>query len=101
MIKKLGANFAFQDLHWVSGAVPSGYSSFNIRGLDGSEVGKLSWLSAQPGWLFARHVAVGLVISLLLLAGLAALLMRWGRQQARNLVESEADAQRAPMLSPA
>ena len=95
LTKKLGANFAFQNLHWVSGAVPSGYSSFNIRGLDGSEVGKLSWLSAQPGWLFARHVAVGLVISLLLLAGLAALLMRWGRQQARNLVESEADAQRA------
>jgi sensor domain CHASE-containing protein len=32
LTKKLGANFAFQNLHWVSGAVPSGYSSFNIRG---------------------------------------------------------------------
>ena len=36
-----------------------------------------------------------LLIDRRLLAGLAALLMRWGRQQARNLVESEADAQRA------
>jgi diguanylate cyclase (GGDEF)-like protein len=95
LINKLGTNFAFQNLHWISGKIPSGYSSFDVAALDGQKVGTLAWLGAQPGWLFARHVAVGLVISLLLLAGLAALLMRWGRDQARNLVESEADAQRA------
>ena len=36
----------------------------------------LSFSADEPGWQFVRHVAVGLTISLVLLAGLAALLMR-------------------------
>jgi diguanylate cyclase (GGDEF)-like protein len=55
----------------------------------------LAWRNTQPGWQFVRHVAVGLTISVLLLAALAGLLMRWGRLKARQLVESEADAQHA------
>ena len=95
LTKKLGATFTFSDLKWVKGNVPAGYSSLKLAALDGANVGTLAWRAAQPGWQFVRHVAVGLTISLLLLAGLAALLMRWGREQARHLVESEAGAQHA------
>ncbi|HUJ37466.1 MAG TPA: EAL domain-containing protein [Hyphomicrobium sp.] len=98
LTKRLGAGFTFGDLHWITGntgKVPPGYSSFKLTALDGASVGTLAWRNAQPGWQFVRHVAVGLTISLLLLAALAALLMRWGRQQARQLVESEAEAQHA------
>ena len=95
LTKKLGAAFTFSNLQWITGKTPAGYSSLKLAGLDGRNAGTLAWQSAQPGWQFVRHVAVGLAISLLLLAGLAALLMRWGREQARQLVESEADAQHA------
>jgi diguanylate cyclase (GGDEF)-like protein len=95
LTKKLGAAFTLGDLQWITGKVPPGYSSLKLAALDGANVGTLAWRNAQPGWQFVRHVAVGLTISLLLLVVLAAFLMRWGRQQARQLVESEADAQHA------
>jgi len=95
LTKKLGSGFTFQDLRWITGKTPPGYSSLKLAALDGADVGTLAWRNIPPGWQFVRHVAVGLTISVLLLAALAALLMRWGRQKARQLVESEADAQHA------
>jgi diguanylate cyclase (GGDEF)-like protein len=95
LTKKLGSGFTFRDLRWITGKTPPGYSSLKLTALDGADVGTLAWRNTQPGWQFARHVAVGHTISVLLLVALAALLMRWGRQKARQLVESEADAQHA------
>jgi len=92
---KLGTNFSFRDLKWVTDPSPVGYSSLHLAALDGAGVGTLAWRSTAPGWQFARHAVVGLAISMLLLAGLAALLMRWGREQASQLVESEAEARHA------
>jgi len=42
-----------------------------------------------------QRVALGLAIALVLLAALALILSRWGRQQARQILQSEADAKRA------
>ena len=95
LTKKLGSGFTFRDLQWITGKAPPGYSSLKLTALNGADIGTLAWRNTQPGWQFVRHVAVGLTISVLLLAALAALLMRWGRLKARQLVESEADAQHA------
>jgi diguanylate cyclase (GGDEF)-like protein len=95
LTKRLGQNFGFPDLKWITGRAPAGYSTQPLTALDGASVGTLAWRSNQPGWEFVRQVAVGLAVSLLLLAVLAALLMRWGKQQASQLLESEADAKHA------
>lgn len=94
-IEQLGANFELQGLEWLNGRPSPQQSTMTVRGADGSTVGTLAWRKNQPGWQFAQRVAVGIGIALLLLAGLAAILMRWSKKQARQLVESEEEARQA------
>ncbi len=93
--KQLGTNFGFADLKWIKGAAPLGTSTELVKARDGGNVGTLAWRKDQPGWEFVRRVVVGLALALLLLAALAAILMQWGRQQARKIMLSEADARLA------
>jgi diguanylate cyclase (GGDEF)-like protein len=88
--KRLGAEFEFRDLEWVTGEAPAADVVDTVKALDGSTVGTLAWRSQQPGWDFVKRVALGLGLALALLVVLATLLMRWSRQQARQLVQSEA-----------
>jgi diguanylate cyclase (GGDEF)-like protein len=93
--KQLGANFGFRDLKWIKGKPPSGSSTEVVKAGNGTEVGTLAWRKDQPGWQFVREVALGLTLALLLLGVLSALLMRWGKSQARKLMESEEEARQA------
>jgi diguanylate cyclase (GGDEF)-like protein len=94
-IKKLGTTFDFGDLEWITGQPPTGTSTVLVKARDGTDVGTLAWRKNQPGWQFVRHVAFGLALALLILAVLAAVLMRWGRRQARQLLHSEEEARLA------
>ena len=91
----LGTSFGFRNLKWISGPAPPDNSFVQVKAANGDEVGTLAWRRSEPGWQFVRSVAVGLIFALLLLAGLAIILMRWGRQKARQILRSEAEARRA------
>jgi diguanylate cyclase (GGDEF)-like protein len=93
--KRLGADSEFRDLEWIKGQAAPGFSTEAVKALNGTEVGTLAWRPDQPGWEFVRRMALGLITALLLLAALTALLMRWGRQQARKILSSEAEAKLA------
>ncbi len=93
--KELGAGFGFRDLKWIGGQAAADQSTEAVKARSGTPVGTLAWRKSEPGWEFARHVAIGLALALLLLAALAWLLMRWGRSQARQLLTSEAEAREA------
>lgn len=94
-LEQLGRNFEFGDLQWLDGPPKPGQSTELVRGVDGSEVGTLAWRENQPGWQFVRNVAGGLALALALIAALTMLVMRWGRQQAHQIVASEAEARKA------
>jgi diguanylate cyclase (GGDEF)-like protein len=91
----LGTGFGFRNLKWISGPAPANDSVTHIKSASGADVGTLAWRRNEPGWQFVRSVAVGLTFALLLLAGLATILMRWGRQKARQIFKSEAEARHA------
>jgi diguanylate cyclase (GGDEF)-like protein len=93
--ERLGASFDFGDLRWITGRPPAGTSTVVVKASNGADVGTLAWRKNQPGWAFVRQVAFGLALALLLLAVLAAVLMRWGRKQAQQLLQSEEDARAA------
>jgi diguanylate cyclase (GGDEF)-like protein len=92
---ELGKRFDFHDLRWTKTVPSNGTTTEVITSANGAPVGTLAWKSDMPGWQFARQVALGLILALLLLLALSALLMRWGRSKAQQLVESEEDARRA------
>jgi diguanylate cyclase (GGDEF)-like protein len=92
---ELGASFGFGDLKWISGPAPADDSTALVKSDNGAIVGTLAWRRNEPGWQFVRSIAVGLTLALLLLAALATILMRWGRQKARQIFRSEADARQA------
>lgn len=92
---RLGAHFAFHDLRWIDGTPEPDTSTGEVKALDGSVVGTLAWRSDQPGLEFVRGMALGVGGALALLGTLALLLMRWGRKQARRLLQSEAEALQA------
>lgn len=94
-IERIGRSFDFGDLQWITGHPPMGTSTALVKARNGADVGTLAWRKDQPGWQFVRQVALGLAFALLLLAALAAVLMRWGRKQARQLLQSEEDARLA------
>jgi diguanylate cyclase (GGDEF)-like protein len=94
-IKQLGTTFELRDLEWLNGRPTTRQSTMALAGIDGAAVGTLAWLKNHPGWQFAKQVAIGLGIALVLLAALALILMRWGKSQARQLVDSEEEARQA------
>jgi len=93
--KQLGANFGFGDLRWIKDHPEVQTSTEVVKALNGADVGTLGWRKDQPGWQFVHRVTAGLALALLLLAALAAVLVRWGRRQARQILKSEADARHA------
>ena len=93
--KNIGAGFGLADLKWIKGAPAANESTEVVQANDGTVVGTLAWQKDQPGWQFVRRVAVGLAVALVLLGVLAVILTRWGRQQARQLLQSEAEARHA------
>jgi diguanylate cyclase (GGDEF)-like protein len=94
-LKQLGENFEFENLRWIKNRPDSRQSTETVSGVDGSKVGTLAWREAKPGWQFMRSVSGGFALALALIAALTALLLRWGRHQAREIVKSEADARKA------
>lgn len=94
-IKRLGTNFGFGDLQWIKGHPPPDTSTAAIKALNGADVGTLAWRRDEPGWEFVRRVALGLTLALVLLVALAAVLTQWGRQQARKILQNEAEAKHA------
>jgi diguanylate cyclase (GGDEF)-like protein len=90
--RRLGADFEFRDLHWITDDPPKNFSTFDVKSLEGSSVGTLAWRRDQPGWDFIKDIALGLVLALCLVGALAAILVRWGSQQASKILESEAEA---------
>ena len=80
------------------GQGPRGAGCFH-RGREGAQ--RSERRARSPGARISRagnscaRMALGLVIALLLLAALTAILMRWGRQQARKILSSEAEAKLA------
>ena len=89
---RLGKDFEFRDLHWITGNPAAKFSAFDVKSLKNSPVGTLAWRKDQPGWDFIKDIALGLVIALCLVGALAAILVRWGSQQASKILESEAEA---------
>jgi diguanylate cyclase (GGDEF)-like protein len=93
--RKFGAEFEFGNLHWAKGAVSPKFSTLDVRALTGAPVGTLAWTKESPGRQFMRDVALGLWLALGLIGAIAALLLRWGRIKARQLMRSEAEARHA------
>ena len=84
--KRLGDNFGFRDMAWTSQGTPSSDVSEEVRSLNGTPVGLLSWRKSRPGLEFIRRVAPGLGVALLLVMALTYLLILWGKRQAKRLV---------------
>jgi diguanylate cyclase (GGDEF)-like protein len=93
--KRLGTNFGFRNLEWITSGVPAGDVTEHVKALNGATVGTLAWRKDRPGWEFVRRVSLGLGIALALLVTFTFLLMRWGKQQARQILQSEANARLA------
>lgn len=93
--KRLGTNFGFRNLEWITSGVPAGDVTETVKALDGETVGTLAWRKDRPGLEFVRRVSLGLGIALALLVVFTFLLMRWGKQQARQILQSEANARLA------
>jgi diguanylate cyclase (GGDEF)-like protein len=87
--KRLGENFGFRDLQWVTKGTPTGDSSELVKSADGAPVGTLVWRKDQPGWQFIRRVAPGLGVALMLIGALTWFLVMWGKRKARQILESE------------
>jgi diguanylate cyclase (GGDEF)-like protein len=90
--KRLGENFGFRDLQWVTNGTPAGDSSEAVKSDDGAPVGTLVWRKDQPGLPFIRHVAPGLGAALLLIGALSWFLVVWGKRKARQILQSEEHA---------
>ncbi|KAB2940407.1 MAG: EAL domain-containing protein [Hyphomicrobium sp.] len=90
--RRLGANFGFRDLQWVTHETPAGDASNVVKSLDGAPVGTLAWRKDRPGLEFIRRVAPGLGISLILIAALTYILILWGKWQAKQILQSEEHA---------
>jgi len=93
--RQLGENFGFRDMQWVAHDTPSGDASDVIKARNGEPVGTLAWRTDRPGLEFIRHVAPGLSLSLVLVGLLTYLLVMWGRQQAKRILDSEENAKLA------
>lgn len=91
----LGENFGFRDMKWTREGGPAGDATEEVKSLDGRTVGTMTWLKDRPGLEFLRHVAPGLLLALLLVGALTALLVRWGKRQAKQILQSEQNARRA------
>ncbi len=98
--KRLGDNFGFQDMAWTAQGTPPGDVSEEVKSLDGTPVGLLSWRKNRPGLEFIRRVAPGLGVALLLVMALTYLLILWGNRQAKRLVQSERLASSAARTDP-
>ncbi len=94
-VRKIGADFGFQDLHWTKGKAPVGYDAEVVRSSSGLPVAALTWQQNRPGMEFLSRIAPGLLLALLPIAALTYLLVEWGSRQVKRLVESEAQATRA------
>lgn len=99
-IERIGSNFGFRDLQWVSGEVPKGYDTELVQGLDGQTVGTLAWKRNRPGLEFMRRAAPGLLLALLPIALLTYLLIRWGQRQVKRIMQSEEHATLAARTDP-
>jgi len=93
--KQLGANFGLRELEWIADGTPAGDVTEEVKALDGATVGTLAWRKDRPGLQFVRRVSLGLGIALALLIAFTFLLMRWGKQQAQQILQSEANARLA------
>jgi diguanylate cyclase (GGDEF)-like protein len=98
--KRLGANFGFRDMEWVTGTPPAGDVTEDVKALDGAPVGTLAWRKDRPGLEFVRRVAPGLGIALVLLIALTYALTRWGNRQAQRILQSEQQAKLAARTDP-
>jgi diguanylate cyclase (GGDEF)-like protein len=94
-ISTLGTNFGFRSLAWIEGAPSVDMATDLVKAKNGTDVGTLAWRKDQPGWQFVQRASAGLLLALALLAVLALILMRWGRQKANQILASEADARHA------
>lgn len=94
-IAQLGDNFGVRGLRWIDGTPEPENATGDVTALDGSVVGTLAWRPDPPGREFVREVALSVGGALALLGTLALLLMQWGRKQARQLLQSEAEARQA------
>lgn len=92
---RLGTNFGFSDLQWVSGEAPAGYDTEVVKTFGDEPIGTLTWRSDRPGIEFMRRATPGLLLALLPIAALAFLVIRWGNRQVNNLLRSEQHATRA------
>lgn len=93
--RHLGENFGFRELRWSDEAATAGDATETVKSLDGQTVGTMSWLKDRPGFEFLRHIAPGLLLALLLVGALTLLLVRWGKRQARQILQSEQNARLA------
>lgn len=93
--RHLGENFGFRELRWSNEAATAGDATEEVKSLDGQTVGTMTWLKDRPGFEFLRHIAPGLLLALLLVGALTMLLVRWGKRQAKQILQSEQNARLA------
>jgi diguanylate cyclase (GGDEF)-like protein len=90
-IGQIGASYLLNDAHLMTGERPRerGWSQAKLTGSDGKMVGVIHWRSPKPGEELVRKIAPALAVFASVLALAAWLVMRKGRQIARELTKSE------------
>jgi sensor domain CHASE-containing protein len=84
-LQSLAARFGLRDLEFRSGPIGDQKSSLRLAGVDGRELGFLTWRAETPGFAILRSLALPVAIAFDLMVVLAVLIVRQiGRLNSEN-----------------